>query len=108
VALGGAALGRGRGWTSASGPAGQASCQYSEGADDGAGGRTGRRGSRPILGHQVLQGDVPAPQGPERFDPLDEPLAGGDALAAAGGAEPVAGGDVAALDGFGRLPAGPM
>ena len=56
----------------------------------------------------MLQGDVPAPKGLERFEPLDEPLAGGDALEAAGGAEPVAGGNVAALDGFGRLPAGPM
>ena len=41
----------------------------------------------------------------DRFEALEEALAGGQGLQAAGGAEAVAGGNVAALDAFGGLAA---
>ena len=56
-----------------------------------------------VPGHQAGEGDVPPPQGVQRFEAFEEPLPRAERFDAAGGAEPAAGEDVTTLDRLRRL-----
>ncbi len=73
---------------------------------NGTGTLMGCRVGGRVAQHQRLPVDMPATQGLQRFEALEEPLASLQGLQPTGGAQAITGGHVAALDRFGRLAAG--